>query len=314
MNQILVTENKKKDKMKTSRPLEIKGIVKFFAIAIMVFGIVFIGEASYAIYQDIDDKRPENIPIVTIGRINDKAILYVEHNTEISKITYSWDNGEENVIPIGETTAQEEITLLGYNSTLYLTIEDINGKQISYAKNYILDGQDITKPTIDIDAQDGNSKMKIIAKDETAISYLSYQWEGEEPVRVDYSEEGQVEIKAEIPLTAGTKKIHVVAEDMNGNIEKIEKEVVISTSKPKVYIVHTDKKDKIKIEAQDKDGIKDIIVNLNGKKFAAKNVNKKEVKAGPLTLREGNNTISVKVTNVSGYTKVYSTEIKYEKP
>ena len=54
MNQILAVENKKKEKVKTEkiktgRPIEIKGIVMFFAIIIMVFGLILAGQGSYAL-------------------------------------------------------------------------------------------------------------------------------------------------------------------------------------------------------------------------------------------------------------------------
>jgi len=309
MNQILLTENKKKKKNNTGGPIEIKGIVRFFAIAILLFGIVLAGEGSYAIYRNIDDRKPENMPTVTISRVNDKAIINVEHSVEISKITYSWDNGENTVIPVGGYIAEEEITLLGYNSVLNLNIEDINGKQVTYQKQYILDNVDITQPTIDIETTDGNDKMTIIAKDDTWISYLSYQWENEEKVIIDAQDEEQKEIKQEITLTPGTRKIKIIAEDMNGNIEQIEKEILASTAKPEMRIMHNS--GEIIVDAKDKDGVKDIVINLNGERYSARDINLKEVQVGPLKLKEGNNIISVEVTNVSGYTEKGTTELQY---
>lgn len=312
MNQILAVENKKKQKTKkirTGRPIEIKGIVMFFAVIIMVFGLTLAGQGAYALYKDFDDKKPENIPTVTIDRINDKAIVQVTNSIEISKIVYSWNNGEESAIPIGDTSAREEITLLGYDSVLNLTIEDINGKRVKYQKQYLLTGVDITKPTIEIGTKDGNSKMKIIAKDETEIEYMEYQWEGEEAVVIKANQQGQTEITTEIPLTVGTKKIKITAKDANGNIEEIEKEIVTSTSKPEVLAMQN--KEKFYIKATDKDGVKNILINLNGEIYEAKDINKKSVKVGPVILREGNNTILVEVTNVNGYTERASTEIQY---
>lgn len=311
MNQILTVEEKKKreNKIKSGRPVEIKGIVRFFSVAVIVFGTIFIGQGSYAIYKDIDDRKPANIPTVTIGRINDKAIVQVNHNTEISKLVYSWNNGERTAIPIGSTRAREEITLLGYDSTLNITIEDVNGKEVKYQKRYLLTGVDITKPSIEIETKDGSNNMVITARDETEIAYMEYQWEGEKPVIVEVEQEKQKEIKKEIPLTVGTKKIRIIAEDTNGNIEKIEKEIVTSTSKPTMLIRR--KKQEIAIEAEDKDGIKDIVVNLNGKIETVKDINRKKVKVGYLKLREGNNTISIEVTNISGYTEKVTAELQY---
>lgn len=309
MNQILMTEKKKQKKAKSSGPLEVKGIVRFFAIVIIMFGVVLIGEGSYAMYREAEDKNPANMPIVTISRLNDKAILHVEHNTEISKISYSWDDGETTVLPEGSITAQEEILLPNQNSILNITIEDMDGRQVKYQKQYNLEGMDITKPTVEVNASDGNDKMTIIAADETEISYLSYQWEGEEKVVIEATTQGQTEIVQEVELTPGTRKINIIAEDINGNVEQIEKEIVTTTSEPQMQVKQNG--NKITIEASDEDGIKDITVNLNGKKYAAKDLNLKYVEVGPVELQEGNNTIQVEVTNVSGYTKKAATELQY---
>lgn len=314
MNQILAVENKKKEKVKTKkirtgRPIEIKGIVMFFAVIIMVFGLTLAGQGSYALYKDIDDRKPENIPYVTIGRVNDKAIVQISSNIEISKLVYSWNNGEESAIPIGSTNAREEITLLGYDSVLNLTIEDMNGKRVKFQKQYLLTGVDITKPVVEIETKDGNDKMKIVAKDETGIAYITYQWEDGEPVTVNADQQGQTEMIVQVPLTVGLKKIKIIAVDTNGNIEEIQKEITTSTSRPKMTLRRN--KQKISIEIEDKDGIKSIKANLNGEEYEITNVNRKKVKVGYLYLREGNNTISVEVTNVNDYTEKATAELQY---
>ncbi len=314
MNQILAVENKKKEKVKTKkirtgRPIEIKGIVMFFAVIIMVFGLTLAGQGSYALYKDIDDRKPENIPYVTIGRVNDKAIVQISSNIEISKLVYSWNNGEESAIPIGSTNAREEITLLGYDSVLNLAIEDMNGKRVKFQKQYLLTGVDITKPVVEIETKDGNDKMKIVAKDETGIAYITYQWEDGEPVTVNADQQGQTEMIVQVPLTVGLKKIKIIAVDTNGNIEEIEREITTSTSRPKMTLRRN--KQKISIEIEDKDGIKSIKANLNGEEYEITNVNRKKVKVGYLYLREGNNTISVEVTNVNDYTEKATAELQY---
>lgn len=275
----------------------------------MVFGLTLAGQGSYALYKDIDDRKPENIPYVTIGRVNDKAIVQISSNIEISKLVYSWNNGEESAIPIGSTNAREEITLLGYDSVLNLTIEDMNGKRVKFQKQYLLTGVDITKPVVEIETKDGNDKMKIVAKDETGIAYITYQWEDGEPVTVNADQQGQTEMIVQVPLTVGLKKIKIIAVDTNGNIEEIEREITTSTSRPKMTLRRN--KQKISIEIEDKDGIKSIKANLNGEEYEITNVNRKKVKVGYLYLREGNNTISVEVTNVNDYTEKATAELQY---
>ena len=314
MNQILMTENKKKkDKnkkeKKSSGPIEIRGIVRFFAVVIAIFGISLIGEGSYAIYKEAEEKDPKTMPVVTIGRLNDTAVIYVEHSTEISKIIYSWNNGEETVLPEGGRTAQETILLPNQNSVLNITIEDMNGKKVKYQKQYNIEGMDIAKPVIEVEVEDGNKKMTITATDDTEIAYLSYQWENEEPVTIEATEPGQTKIIEELDLTPGTKKINIIAEDVNGNVEQIEKEIVATTSEPKMQLIQN--AGQIIIEASDEDGLSEIKLNLNGKQYANKLNGEKEIKLGPVVLKEGNNTILVEVTNVSGYTKKASTELQY---
>jgi len=312
MNQILMTEEKKdkKSKVKNVKTVEINGIVKFFAIAIMVFGIIMIGQGSYAIYRDIDDRKPANIPTVTIGRVNDKAIVRVEHNVEISRIIYSWDDDETNTIPVGMPITQEEITLLGYDSILNLTVEDINGKSVTFRKQYNLTGVDLTKPTIEIITEDGVDKAVIVATDETAILSMTYYWDEEEPVIIDFEEEGQKEIVKEIPLTPGTtRKLTVIAEDLNGNVTKEQEQIRTTTSKPQITIKKNGQE--ITIEVSAKDGIKDILVNLNGQQYPFKDINQTAVRLGPVNLREGNNTFSIDVTTASGYVETATTEINY---
>ena len=113
----------------------------------------------------------------------------------------------------------------------------------------------------------------------------------------------------QVPLTVGLKKIKIIAVDTNGNIEEIEREITTSTSRPKMTLRRN--KQKISIEIEDKDGIKSIKANLNGEEYEITNVNRKKVKVGYLYLREGNNTISVEVTNVNDYTEKATAELQY---
>lgn len=313
MNQILTVEKKRKEpkqkKQRSGGAIETKGIVRFFAIVIMIFGLILVGEGSYAMYKDVADKNPANQPKVIVSRESDKVIINVEHTTEISKVIYSWNNGEATEVPQGGLTAYEEILLPNQNSILNITIEDMKGKRTHYQKEYIVEGMDVTKPTINIQVADGSKKMTIVAEDETALSYLSYQWEGEEAIREEANSEIQTKIEKEINLTPGTKKIIIIAEDSSGNREQIEKEIVATNSKPKMQLIQNGRE--FIIEATDEDGITEIKLNLNGKQYVNPVNNQKYIKIGPAMLQEGENTILVEVTNVNGYTEKAATTIKY---
>ena len=315
MNQILVTEKKKKNKKTSRGPIEIKGIVRFFAVFIMLFGIVLAGEGSYALYKEIDESKPENIPNLTLTRDGDTVILKIEHNTEISKVNYRWNDGEENSIPEGTTYVEEEILLPDGNNVLNITVVDMKNREYQFVKEYNLEGVDITKPNIEVtQTEEGTANISIVASDETAITEMTYKINDEQEVTVQATEEGQKEITQDITLPEGQNTLTVVAKDTTDNVTTYEKQIIVS-SKPTIEIV-SQEGNTITLKISDKYGLKDVIVNLNGKVYSSKdidqnpNVNKNEIYV-PLELQSGNNVLSIEVTNVNGLKGSASTQLQH---
>lgn len=142
----------------------------------MIFGIILASEGSYALYKEIDESRPENIPDLTITRDGDVLLLQVDHNTEISKINYRWNDGEVNSIPEGTTYAEEEILLPDGNNVLNITVIDMKNREYQFIKEYNLEGVDITKPNIDVtQTEEGTANISISATDETEIIQMTYK-------------------------------------------------------------------------------------------------------------------------------------------
>ena len=315
MNQILVTEKKKKNKKTSRGPIEIKGIVRFFAVFIMLFGIVLAGEGSYALYKEIDESKPENIPNLTLTRDGDTVILKIEHNTEISKVNYRWNDGEENSIPEGTTYVEEEILLPDGNNVLNITVIDMKNREYQFIKEYNLEGVDITKPNIEVtQTEEGTANISIVASDETAITEMTYKINDEQEVTVQATEEGQKEITQDITGPEGQNTLTVVAKDTTDNVTTYEKQIIVS-SKPTIEIV-SQEGNTITLKISDKYGLKDVIVNLNGKVYSSKdidqnpNVNKNEIYV-PLELQSGNNVLSIEVTNVNGLKGSASTQLQH---
>ena len=315
MNQILVTEKKKKNKKTSRGPIEIKGIVRFFAVFIMLFGIVLAGEGSYALYKEIDESKPENIPDLSLTRDGDIVILKIEHNTEISKVNYRWNDGEENSIPEGTTYVEEEILLPDGNNVLNITVIDMKNREYQFIKEYNLEGVDITKPNIEVtQTEEGTANISIVASDETAITEMTYKINDEQEVTVQATEDGQKEITQDITLPEGQNTLTVVARDTTDNVTTYEKQIIVS-SKPTIEIV-SQEGNTITLKISDKYGLKDVIVNLNGKVYSSKdidqnpNVNKNEIYV-PLELQSGNNVLSIEVTNVNGLKGSASTQLQY---
>lgn len=314
MNQILVTEKKKKNKKNPSGPIEIKGIVRFFAVFIMLFGVVLAGEGSYALYKEIDESRPENIPVLTLTRDGDTLLLKVEHNTEISKVNYRWNNGEQTSIPEGTTYVEEEILLPDGNNILNITVIDMKNREYQFVKEYNLEGIDITKPNIDVtQTEEGTANISIVASDETAMAEMIYKINDEQEVSIQATELEQKEIIKDITLPEGQNTLTVVAKDCTGNTTTYEKQIIVS-SKPTIEIV-SQEGNIITLKISDKYGLKDVIVNLNGKVYESRNIdqnpsiNKNEIYV-PLELQNGNNVLSIEVLNVNGLKGTASTQIQ----
>ncbi len=74
MNQILSTsmptDNKKqKNKIRNTNPTSISSILKFFAIAMLIFGILLIGLGAYSIYEKKKaNKKKKKFTTINISR------------------------------------------------------------------------------------------------------------------------------------------------------------------------------------------------------------------------------------------------------
>lgn len=315
MNQILMVENKNKTKNKRNRgksgPAEIKSVIRFFAIVIIIFGLCIIGHSSYAMYIDAKGNNTENLPQINVSRINDTLIVDVQSVNIIDKFKYNWTNSEQTSISEGVANFQEEIILPNASDTLTIILEDETGRAVTYTKEIFLDGVDIVKPTIDIMQGEGSS-IRLTATDETQIEYMTYRIDDGEEIRIDKNnmEDRTIEYAiTEIPR--GEHTLYATAVDSSGNIETTETPVIVSSERPTIKNISIDQEaGKIIIEAADVDGIQSIEVNLNGAVYTMNDVNRTEATFS-LNLVEGTNTISIKLTNVNGLTAEGATEFNY---
>lgn len=309
MNQILVMENKKKKRSRNTGPAEIENILKFFAIALIVFGVFFIGHGSYAIYKDAKGKDKKNLPILTMERVNDEVIIKATSSIKIKNLIYSWNTDEETKIPVDGTFIEENVMLLNENGTLNVKIEDEKGRTVKYQKEFIIDGLDITKPTIEIQEQGSNGTIKITATDETQMKNISYSINGSDEIKIDKSDAEDKIINYILKLQKGENKLTVTAVDSSGNFEIIEKTIIVSGKTTMNLKIENGK---LVVTAEDPDGIKDIEINLNGVTKSVKDINQKSIKA-TLNIVEGTNNIRIKITNVNSLITTGAKEFNYAK-
>ena len=309
MNQILVMENKKKKRSRNTGPAEIENILKFFAIALIVFGVLFIGHGSYAIYKDAKGKDKKNLPILTMERVNDEVIIKATSSIKIKNLIYSWNTDEETKIPVDGTFIEENVMLLNENGTLNVKIEDEKGRTVKYQKEFIIDGLDITKPTIEIQEQGSNGTIKITATDETQMKYISYSINGSDEIQIDKSDAEDKIMNYILKLQKGENKLTVTAVDSSGNFEIVEKTIIVSGKTTMNLKIENGK---LVVTAEDPDGIKDIEINLNGVTKSVKDINQKSIKA-TLNIVEGTNNIRIKITNVNSLITTGAKEFNYAK-
>lgn len=314
MNQILMVENRNKKNKKNNRssgPVEINNIIRFFAITIIIFAIFIISHSSYAIYRDSKGNNTDNLAQISISRINDTLIVDVNSEYIIYKFKYNWLNSTQTSVMEGMTNFQEEIILPNGNDVLTIILEDETGRAVTYTKEIFLEGVDILKPTIDISQGQGSS-IRITATDETQIEYITYRIDDGEEIRVNKNNEDDTRIEyAVTDLPRGEHTLYVTAVDSSGNFETDENPVIVSSDRPTITGLSIDNENgRIIIEAADVDGIASIEVNLNGAVYRMNDVNRTEATFS-LNLQEGTNTISIKITNVNGLSVEGATEFDY---
>lgn len=303
MNQILyVGENKE------NGPIAIKSIVKFFAIVIIVFGIILIGKGSYAIYKNIEINSGDNIPVVYMDRVNNTVVIKAEDNIEISKLIYSWNKGEETILLPNSKKVEEVVLLPNENSVLNVTIVDTKGKETKFMQEWNVEGIDIRKPEIEITTDEDIRKITIIARDETEINYLIYKWNEEEEIKINATKNDKLKIQETIDMILGENKLTVKAVDKNGNTETLEKTIIIS-SKPVIAIKQSNSK--LAVTINDEVGIKKVTLNINGQTYGGNYSGKKQLKLN-VPLKKGNNTISVTAINESDLEQKVVREFTYK--
>ena len=297
MNQILYINSEKQK----GGPLDLKVILRFFAVVIIIFGIILIGKASFALIEK-NEEVSTSIPAVVITQQGKVLKLVVTHDKPIDKITYMWNSQkpETELQGMGRTNIEEDIELpLGIN-ILNLNVIDVNGKSTSYNKQYVLENEDVTAPEIEIEQED--PKIKIIAKDETAIDYIEYYWNEEDKTRIDATSLSSKQIEEKIQAIKGINTLHVIAVDKAGNRNEKEKPCKAVT-KPKINLSVEENMAIIKIS--DEEGIKKLEYEINGALYSTDPENTgvtmgmKEFEYKQ-ELASGQNKLVVKVYNMSG--------------
>ncbi len=298
MNQILsvdngIKEKGKKNRMGNSGPMEIRSILKFFSISILIFGIFMIGTGSYSMYKSANEIRSKTKPVIEVSSIEDTVVLLkITHNQELAKVTYTWNDEETIEVPCnGRKEVQTQIQIPTGTNTLNVYAIDVNGKEIEYQRAYTIEG------SIDIALEPQGNNLLITATSEKELLYMTYRWDEEEETTVDINDV-YGEKTVDIPKGLHTLTVIVVDED---NETETKKQEINGVTRPEVDVT-TDNEGNFTIKTSDEEGVKKIEFTLNGENYfinldkVLPLENRKEFEYS-YPLQEGTNKLKVVVYN-----------------
>lgn len=309
MNQILqVKENKNKGKLRN-----VKEIVLFLVIVIIIFGLIF---GAYTIYKNIINgsiklpwgtETPKNTPIITLTQTEDEDLaINVESPIGISSITYNWNNEEPQTMEVeGKNNIEKIIDIPIGENTIFISVIDINGEETQKQENFVAE---VPKPVIELSVV-GND-IKITVTSEIELSEVTYKWNSEDEKTQNmqtYKNRTKFEKKLEIPLGKNTLKI--VAVDVNGSQTEKSQEIKGVT---KATTTTTTIGEYLHFTVVGSENIKTVEFEFNGQKYLmnqdtfgkTKNVHYK------VKLVEGTNYL--KITSTTQSDGVDTTEWNYE--
>ncbi len=313
--------------------IEIIKIVKFFAIALIIFGIFNIGTASYGIVKGKQQK--ENAPVkptieaeVSQSSPN-KVDIKVSGKNTINELVYSWNKKEEvKVNGNNRTEFTETIILPAGDNTLDIRVTDSMGQVQTATKTFSREA------LIDIDVINASPKVKITlaGKDQVQIQSMTYRWNDEQATTLEVN---APTFEKEIDVPQGENTLKIEAVDINGNVETFEQEIngeeqpesaesSESTgsegtgsegtgsegtgSEPQVVVTRDE--NAFIIDASDQVGIVrvEFVINESISKFKEVDNQKKFHDTYPL--QEGENKIEVTVYNANGQTGTFRARLK----
>ena len=314
MNQILSTsmpmDNKKrKEKKGNANPIAISSILKFFAIAMLIFGIFTIGTGAYAVFKNQSEQQEQNLePSISIEDKDEETILLkVVHKKNIAKLEYRW-NDEESTVVNGNNGKylERQIKVPSGKNTLHVLVVDEDGKEIPYEKQYERESK--------INFEVSGNKIKITYEGDKEVSYMTYRWDEEEEKTIQIND---TKINQEIDAIKGLHTLTVIVVDEDNNTDtKVQK--INGVSKPKITVAVDDAKQHFVIKASDDEKITTIVFRLNqdDNQYWTLNIadmNYNDIQyVVPMELQSGENTIEVTIKNASGVTEE-SGIIKYQK-
>lgn len=256
-------------------------IVKVFAFLMIVLAIALIASGAMSILKNKKDEeeskaKSTTAPKVTaeiladLDQITGKVKITVNSPVAISKVIYSWDQDNDNVLAGGKQTSLEEEVIAPHGEhVLHVQVRDEENNKTT--KDFTIDsptGMDITKPDIVL-AVTEDKKLLVTVTDDTSIDYVTYNWNDQEVVTMTPEEEGQKEYEFELEIPKGKNSIVVIAVDGSESANATTTSKVLEgVTKPEItmYLL-SEEGNEVQVTCTHEIGIQKIYYTLNGQPF-----------------------------------------------
>ena len=291
----------------TSNKADLAKVVRIFCILIIVFGLVLVGQSTYAMIANTE-KQKDDVS-VSEEQMGKETKITVRTNYPIKSFTYKWNDGQPATLEGNKTVLFETIIQIpNGNNILNMTVTDYFGSEHKlHNKQYIYESSDVNKPKIEIGIS--GTKLNISATDDIEMGYITYSWNGEDATRIDVDEDEKQKISVDIEVPEGQNKLTIVASDKEGNRET-RTENVVGDTKP-TFTASLNGQN-LSVSASDDQGISKISITVDNDTVDSgeEPINQKDVTA-TVTVPSGSHTITISVTNINGLTatETYTAEV-----
>lgn len=279
---------------KNREPIETKKVLKFFIIALIVFGILLIAAGAFAIYKHKEGGGVESgtEPQIDIDYKSSTSLLVkVTHDKKIQNVVYYWNDEEENEKQADGQYVEFTTEIPKGINTLHIIVTDVNGVKGTMEHEYERES--------DIVMESDNKKGTVVIKydSETEIKYMRYKWDDGEEKEITVNTKN---VKQEIEAQKGMHTLTVEMIDVEGNKESNVQKVQ-GVSRPTVEVSIDENNENVIVKATDETGLEKIEYTIN----SDESLSGEEELSGTedeykIPLIEGENKIKIKVYNTNG--------------
>ena len=245
--------------------------------------------------------------------------IKIESKVGIAKVIYYWNEEERYEEDRSGNTYEKMIDIPEGENTLHVEVIDTKGQEKQTSETFINESSDIDPddPTPGTQYSDklkistsitSDGKLKIVATSEEPMKYITYKWNEEEETTKYSEDEQSTSIETIIDVRSGLNTITITAEDIEGNINSVNKNFE-GKFKPEIKVYKQD--DKIYMKVSHYKGLKEIQYLINGNEliydenYSEYDPEKTEVEFS-FKLQEGENTVIIKATSNEDTQEEYS--------